>query len=59
MQNMVIELESEKDATEEKEKQYQRHVAVLEGHNASLTTSLKDATEQKTNVHPLKEHVLT
>ena len=33
-------------------------VAVLEGHNASLTASLKDVSEQKTDVQPLKEHVL-
>ena len=33
-------------------------VAVLEGQNASLTTSLKDASEQKTDVQPLKEHAL-
>ena len=58
LQNMVIELKSEKAATEEKEKQYQMQVAVLEGQNASLTTSLKDANEQKTDVQPLKEHVL-
>ena len=30
----------------------------MEGQNASLTASLKDASEQKTDVHPLKEHVL-
>ena len=46
MQNRVIELESEKVATEEKEKQ----LAVLEGQNASLIASLKDAREQKTDV---------
>ena len=45
LQNRVIELESEKAATEEKEKQYQMQVAVLEGQNASLTTSLKYANE--------------
>ena len=59
MQNRVIELESEKAATEEKEKQYQLQVVVLEGHNASLIASLKDDMEQKTDVQPLKEHVLT
>ena len=58
LQNRVMELESEKAATEEKEKQYQMQVAVLEGRNASLTASLKDASEQKTDVQPLKEHVL-
>ena len=45
LQNKVIELESEKDSTEEREKQYQMQVAVLEGHNASLTASLKYAME--------------
>ena len=58
MQNRVIELESEKASTEE-EKQYQLQVAVLDGHNASLKKSLKDAMEQKMDVEPLKEHVLT
>ena len=33
-------------------------VAILEGQNASLTTLLKDASEQKTDVQPLKEHAL-
>ena len=58
LQNRVMELESKKAATEEKEKQYQMQLAVLEGQNASLTASLKDAMEQKTDVQPLKEHVL-
>ena len=30
----------------------------MEGHNASLTTSLKDSNEQRTDVQPLKERVL-
>ena len=34
-------------------------VVILEGQNASLTASLKDAMEQKMDVQPLKEHVLT
>ena len=59
MRNKVIGLESEKDATEEREKQYQMQVAVLEGHNASLTASLKDSMEHKMDVQPLKENVLT
>ena len=33
-------------------------VASFEGHIASLTASLKDASEQKTDIHPMKEHVL-
>ena len=33
-------------------------VAVLEGHNASLTTSLKDDMEQKIDFQPWKEHVV-
>ena len=45
LQNKVIKLESEKASTEEREKQYQMQVAVLEGKNASLTSSLKDASE--------------
>ena len=45
MQNKVIELESKKATTEEREKQYQMQVAILEGWNASLTASLKDAME--------------
>ena len=59
MQNKVIELESEKGATKEREKQYQMQVTILEGQNASLTTSLKDAMEQKIDVQHLKEHLLT
>ena len=59
LQNRVIEIELEKDATEEKEKQYQMHVGVLEGQIASLIASLKDAMEQKTYFHLLKEHVQT
>ena len=30
----------------------------MEGQNASLTASLKDASEHKTDVQPLTEHVL-
>ena len=33
-------------------------VAALEEQNNSLTTSLKDSMEQKTDIQPLKEHVL-
>ena len=33
-------------------------IAALEGQNASLTASLKDAMEQKMDVQPLKEYVL-
>ena len=47
LQNKVIELESKKATTEEREKQYKMQVSVLDGENASLTTSLKDAMEQK------------
>ena len=39
---------------EEREKHYQIHVAALEEQNASLTTSVKDAIEHKTDVQPLK-----
>ena len=31
----------------------------MEEYNTSLTASLKDAIEQKTDFQPLKEHVLT
>ena len=41
LQNKVIELESEKAATEERGKQYQMQVEFLEGQNASLIASLK------------------
>ena len=34
-------------------------VTTLEEQNTSLTASLKDAMEQKTDFQPLKEHVLT
>ena len=33
-------------------------MAALEEQNTSLTASLKDALEQKTDIQPLKEHVL-
>ena len=36
----------------------QVQVASFEGHIASLTTSLKDSSEQKTDIQPVKEHVL-
>ena len=42
---------------EEKEKQFQVQVAYFEGQINSLAASLKDASEQQTNIHPLKEHV--
>ena len=45
MQSKVAELETEKAATEEREKQYQMQVATLEEQNTSLTASLKDAME--------------
>ena len=34
-------------------------VEALEEKNTSLIASLKDAVEQKTDIQPLKEHVLT
>ena len=34
-------------------------VVALEEQNTSLKTSLKDAMEQKMDIKPLKEHVLT
>ena len=43
---------------EEKEKQFQVQVADFEGQITSLAASLKDASEQQTNIQPLKEHVL-
>ena len=57
--SIIVELETEKATTKEREKQYQIQVAALEEQNASLTASLKDAIEQKTYFHPLEEHVLT
>ena len=59
LQNKVAESETEKATTEEREKKYQMQVAALEEQNTSLTASLKDAIEQKTDFQPLKEHVLT
>ena len=59
LQSKVVELEREKATTEEREKQYQMQVAALEEQITSLTASLKDAMEHKTNLQPLKEHVLT
>ena len=58
LESMVTELEMEKATTKEKEKQYQMQVAALEEQKYSLTASLKDVMEQKTNIQPLKEHVL-
>ena len=48
----------EKATTKEKEKQYRMQVVALEEQNTSLTASLKDALEQKTDIQPLKEHFL-
>ena len=59
LQSKVVELEAEKATTEEREKQYQMQVAALEKQNTLLIASLKDAMEQKTDIKPLKEHVLT
>ena len=49
LQSIITRLEAEKATTEEREKQYQIQVAALEEHNTSMTASLKDAIEQKTN----------
>ena len=43
---------------EEKEKQFQVQVGYFEGQIISLAASLKDDSEQQTNIQPLKEHVL-
>ena len=58
LQSEVAELETKKHTTEEREKQYQIQVVALEEQNNLLTTSLKSAMEQKTDIRPLKEHVL-
>ena len=44
---------------EEKEKQFQMQAAEFEGQIASLATSLKEAREQQTSIHPFRENVLT
>ena len=54
-----MELEAQRATMEEKEKQFQVQVADFEGHITSLAASLKDASEQQTNIQPLKEHVLS
>ena len=59
LQRNIVKSEEERDTIEEREKQYQVQVATLEEQNTSLTTSLKDAIEHKTDFQPLKEHVLT
>ena len=51
-------MEAQKVTAEEREKQYQVQVAGFEGQIASLTASLKDASEQKTDIQLVKEHVL-
>ena len=43
---------------EEREKQLQVQVASFEGQIASLTASIKDSSEQKIDIQPVKEHVL-
>ena len=40
------------------EKQYQVQVTTFEGYIASLIASPKDASEQQTDIHFLKEYVL-
>ena len=59
LQSKIAKLEAQKATIEERENQYQVQIASFEGQIASLTTSLKDAMEQKIDVQPLKEHVLT
>ena len=58
LQSKVQELEAQRVTMEEKEKQFQVQEASFKGQIASLTTSLKDASEQKTNIQPVKKHVL-
>ena len=43
---------------EEKEKQFQVQASGFEGQIASLIASLKDSSEYKIDIRPLKEHVL-
>ena len=45
LQSKIVELETLKATIEEREKQLQVQVASFEGHIASLTASLKDASE--------------
>ena len=45
LQSKIVELETKKASTGEREKQYQIQVATLEEQNTSLTASLKDAIE--------------
>ena len=58
LQSKGVELEAQRATIEEREKQYQVHATSFEGHIASLTASLKDASEQQTDIQALKEHVL-
>ena len=45
MESKVTKLGIEKVTAEDKEKQYQTHIAALEEHKNSLTASLKSAME--------------
>ena len=58
LQSKVVELEAHRATMEEKEKQFQVQVVDFEGHITSLAASLKDSSEQQTNIQPLKEHFL-
>ena len=58
LQGKIAELEAQKATIEEREKQYQVQVASFEGHIAWLIASLKDSSEQQTDIQPLKKHVL-
>ena len=58
LQSKVVEMEAQRATIEEREKQNQVQITSFEGQIASLIASLKDSNEQKTDTHPVKEHVL-
>ena len=59
LQSQVGVLETRRATMEEKEKQFQVQTSDFEGQIASLTTSLKEASEQQIDIQQIKEHVLS
>ena len=58
LENKVAEPGMQKTIVGGKAKHYVTQVVALETHKASLEVSLKAAMEQKTDIEPLKKHVL-
>ena len=58
MENKIAELEAKKDITDQREKQYEDHVAGLEAQKGSMEVLLKESNEQKEDIAPLTKQTL-